>query len=66
VDEVLFAEHLEKHANDSNDDIQVENFSEFLKNKFSMKNVVKTEPLDADLKPPSNAGEEGLDDAISW
>jgi len=64
VAEELFTEHVSKHANDSNDDIQVENFSEFLKNKFSMKNVVKTEPLDSGVKqPPSNAaGEEGLDD----
>lgn len=62
VVEELFAEHVAKHANDSNDDIQVENFSEFLKNKFSMKNIVKTEPLDTDVKPPSNAGDEGLDD----
>jgi len=62
VAEELLAEHVAKHANDSNDDIQVENFSEFLKNKFSMKNVVKTEVLDTDVKPSSNVSEEGVDD----
>ena len=58
----LHSGHVSKHKNHSSDDdeIRVENFSDFLKNKFSTK-IIKMEPVDSGVSH-TKTSEEGFDD----
>jgi len=62
VHEEFFAEDVAKHKNDHvhDEDVQVENFSDFLKNKFNSKSI-KLEPMDT-LAKQANLSERDLDD----
>jgi len=62
VAQELLTEHASKHINNQvNDDIQVENFSDFLKNKFSGVKNIKLEPSES-VPRRTNVSDEGLED----